>query len=476
MKQREIREFITLDSTTFHPGYLAKYWAVNMIKNADQTIRQYAKISEIPLKQALEGLKNSGFNCNADDAVNHKMRKVLSTYFRKRQSTPEGQKEAEKLKRRKDELKNQKIAKALLLKQQKADELERQKPALIEKFKSLIRNPKSRNGKIELLLGLCCELIPADIIFRINNACINKSFQITQWQVDDYGLIREPKQQVNMNTPQNGFIIIYTPHKQYLPLSIEQFISAIKHYKKHNRYTAALIETIYFLLSHEEDYLIFEIYKKLHIVGELFVDMGAIDKAIQLYKIDESFFSNPNNLSLLANKSIQSGNLDDSVKLVSKLIKQEPYHPTIPSLQAEIKRLEQRHRLKATFSIDFSKVNELSGVEFENLLMDKFVALGFRVELTPKTGDFGADLIVENHEGSRIIVQCKRFKSKVNLKAVQEVIGAIGHYAGDMGIVITNNSFLNSAVKLAETHDIELWDGDKLVSFLAGDLSFSQTF
>ena len=100
--------------------------------------------------------------------------------------------------------------------------------------------------------------------------------------------------------------------------------------------------------------------------------------------------------------------------------------------------------------------------------------MGFKAESTPKTGDFGADLIVENKEGTRIIVQCKRFKSKVNLKAVQEVVGAMGHYAGDFGVVITNNSFLNSAVKLAESHDIELWDGDKLVSFLAGDLSFSE--
>ena len=73
-------------------------------------------------------------------------------------------------------------------------------------------------------------------------------------------------------------------------------------------------------------------------------------------------------------------------------------------------------------------------------------------------------------------MQCKRFKSKVNLKAGQEVVGAMGHYSGDMGIVITNNSFLNSAVKLAESHDIELWDGDRLVSFLTGDLSFSRVF
>ena len=215
-------------------------------------------------------------------------------------------------------------------------------------------------------------------------------------------------------------------------------------------------------------------FKDFSFIGELLIEMGAINSTLKLYAIDERVFNNSNVLELLANNTIKAGDLEQSNKLLGKLIEQEPYHPSILILQAEIKRLEQRHRLKATFSIDFSKVDELSGVEFENLLMDKFTAMGFKVQSTPKTGDFGADLIVENSEGSRIIVQCKRFKSKVNLKAVQEVVGAIGHYAGDMGLVITNNSFLNSAVKLAESHDIELWDGDKLVSFLAGDLSFSE--
>ena len=85
-------------------------------------------------------------------------------------------------------------------------------------------------------------------------------------------------------------------------------------------------------------------------------------------------------------------------------------------------------------------------------------------------------MIVENKNGSRVIFQCKRFKTKVNLKAVQEVVGAMGHYAGDFGVVITNNTFLNSAVKLAKSNDIELWNGDQLISFLAGELSFSEIF
>jgi HJR/Mrr/RecB family endonuclease len=259
----------------------------------------------------------------------------------------------------------------------------------------------------------------------------------------------------------------------------------INELKKQKRYTAALINIIHFFINSHLVPLNYFIeppannYKKFDFqdfsfIGELLIDMGAIDSALKVYAIDERIFNNPNRLSLLASNAVRVGNLESSIKLIAKLIEQEPYHPSISIIRSEIRRLEQRHRLKATFSFDFSKVDELSGVEFENLLLDKFAAMGFKAKSTSKTGDFGANLIVENKEGTRIIVQCKRYKTKVNLKADQEVVGAMGHYAGDLGIVITNNSFLNSAVKLAESHDIELWDGDKLVSFLVGDLSFSE--
>jgi HJR/Mrr/RecB family endonuclease len=249
----------------------------------------------------------------------------------------------------------------------------------------------------------------------------------------------------------------------------------VSEYKKKSHYTTALTTIISHLLYLDDVHSEMS-FRPHSFIGELFIDMGAIDSALKLYGIDKNFFYDPNLLSILANNAIKTGNLEWAVKLIDQFIKQEPYHPSIQILKADIKRLEQRHRLKSTLSIDFSKIDELSGVEFENLLLDKFSTVGFKIESTPKTGDFGADLIVENREGSRIIIQCKRFKSKVNLKAVQEVVGAMGHYVGDYGVVITNNSFLNSAVKLAESHDIELWDGDKLVSFLAGDLSFSQIF
>jgi HJR/Mrr/RecB family endonuclease len=158
------------------------------------------------------------------------------------------------------------------------------------------------------------------------------------------------------------------------------------------------------------------------------------------------------------------------IEAYNKLNPDKKIYPTVKSNEQDIKA-NKVIELKKLAGI---KIDKLSLEELKSLLMDKFLAMGFKAESTPKTGDFGADLIIKNNEGTRIIVQCKRFNSKVNLKAVQEIVGAMGHYFGDMGVVITNNSFLNSAVKLAESHDIELWDGYKLVSFLAGDLSFSE--
>ena len=391
--------------------------------------------------------------------------------------------------------------------------------------------------KIGLLIDLCCDLIPNPIYNRIiddkwltggsvSNCYISSgSINIPRWIIEDYNLFKDRVSLSNLLS--NSYLPVGSKSKRaliydvtiennskliregfvlhepitdpgtykvigfnveppmdspslldgsftlegYVTPTLKEYESFIKKHIKQNCYTAALIVTIYFLLaSRDKNYKV----NDLHIIGDLLIDMGAISSALRLYAIDERTFNDPNKLSLLAHNAIKAGYLEYSTKLIKKLIDQEPYHPSITIIQVEIKRLEQRHILSSKLSIDFSKVEELSGIEFENLLLDKFVSLGFKVEPTPKTGDYGADLIVENNDGSRIIFQCKRFKSKVNLKAVQEVVGAMGHYAGDYGVVITNNTFLNSAVKLAESHDIELWDGDKLISFLAGDLSFSE--
>lgn len=181
--------------------------------------------------------------------------------------------------------------------------------------------------------------------------------------------------------------------------------------------------------------------------------------------------------SAIAKKTEEAINLRNAVAsqaLLMCLVKYEPSWPDIPRFEKEINRLTAIETLQNAEGIDVESFETMSGVEFENFIASMFEKIGFKVEVTPKTADYGADIIVITPNASRIAIQCKRFKSKVNLKAVQEVVASLSHYQCDYGVVITNNDFLNSAKKLAANNEVELWDKDCLIKFLAGNISFSE--
>lgn len=108
-----------------------------------------------------------------------------------------------------------------------------------------------------------------------------------------------------------------------------------------------------------------------------------------------------------------------------------------------------------------SNLGSFSGSDFESFLEKLFRKLGYSVIKTPLTGDQGADLVLEKN-GERIIVQAKRYSGVVSNTAVQEAVAAINHYKCDRAIVVTTSSFTESALKLAYSNKVELWDGKKL--------------
>ena len=55
-------------------------------------------------------------------------------------------------------------------------------------------------------------------------------------------------------------------------------------------------------------------------------------------------------------------------------------------------------------------------MEFEEYLAGLFRKQGFKVELTPSTSDYGADLVLMK-DGQRIAVQAKRYEVRVALGA-----------------------------------------------------------
>ena len=127
-----------------------------------------------------------------------------------------------------------------------------------------------------------------------------------------------------------------------------------------------------------------------------------------------------------------------------------------------LKEDEEKKRLLDT---GIMEVDEMTGKEFENFLYVHFIKFGYSVTLTQDSQDYGADLILDK-DGSRTVVQAKRSKNSVGIKAVQEVAGAVRHYKGNKGRVITNNRFTENAYNLAKSNDVELWDRKKLIEFI----------
>ena len=132
-------------------------------------------------------------------------------------------------------------------------------------------------------------------------------------------------------------------------------------------------------------------------------------------------------------------------------------------------------------NMDFSKINiqdilkyslpkrfqDMSPTDFEDFVAQLFSDLGYTVEQTSYSGDFGADLIAAK-PGKRIVVQVKRYANanKVGVKDVNQVIGAKDYYKCDASMIITTSDFTNPAMKLiAETH-VEKWNWNDLQTII----------
>jgi len=108
------------------------------------------------------------------------------------------------------------------------------------------------------------------------------------------------------------------------------------------------------------------------------------------------------------------------------------------------------------------EIDLMNGIEFENFLCNYFSSIGFRVESTKISGDQGIDIIAIKND-KKIGIQAKCYSGKVSNKAIQEVVAGIAFYSCDKGMVITNSTFTDSAINLAEINGIVLWDREMLI-------------
>lgn len=115
------------------------------------------------------------------------------------------------------------------------------------------------------------------------------------------------------------------------------------------------------------------------------------------------------------------------------------------------KYIEQNKNESESVEIDL-----VDPINFEKSIAQLFEFSGWKVALTKASGDQGADVIATNSNGFKIIVQCKLYTQPIGNSAVQEVYSALSHYEGNVGMVVTNSTFTNSARQLAESCNILL--------------------
>jgi hypothetical protein len=101
------------------------------------------------------------------------------------------------------------------------------------------------------------------------------------------------------------------------------------------------------------------------------------------------------------------------------------------------------------------------GLAFEQECMNRLNAAGFEVRATPRSGDFGADIIARKDDLSYAI-QCKDTSKPVGVKAVQEAIAARTHYRLDFAVVCAVAGFTDAAVELAASAKVIICNAEQL--------------
>ena len=103
-------------------------------------------------------------------------------------------------------------------------------------------------------------------------------------------------------------------------------------------------------------------------------------------------------------------------------------------------------------------MDSLDGHAFEEFCAKLLRGNGFSdVYVTRGSGDQGVDIIAKK-DGVKYAVQCKHYASALGNTPVQEIYAGCVHYHCHVAVVMTNSTFTNGAVELAESTGVLLWD------------------
>lgn len=131
-------------------------------------------------------------------------------------------------------------------------------------------------------------------------------------------------------------------------------------------------------------------------------------------------------------------------------------------------RFFQRRKLPS-ISLPIQSVIELEPYEFESFIAHLIIAQGFtNVALIGRSGDRGVDLLADDPDGNRTVIQCKRYIGhNVSATPIQRLHSFAVTRNAVRKILITTSDFTPQAYEEARHTQTELIKGQKLESLIA---------
>lgn len=323
-------------------------------------------------------------------------------------------------------------------------------------IKSLLLKATCCYGQEEYESALSCyntvlNYVDTQSVNRLDPPLIKKSEIINKIEKTKKLLIKQKKNELISQGSYiyiEKFVIRYgnNPNKQ----KIDQLNALIKH-----KGFEINIEELESLISDYQDTKKYNEFKERIIFNdpqtlEEFVE-NFIDHYGENYYNYINFFEN---LLSENNISVNSNQIEEIIADLNKM-------KEIQRFEDELLEAEDR----SSPYISIRDLDYLEGYHFELFLKKLFKTMGYKVKNTPLSGDQGADLVLERFN-EVIAVQAKRYNSKVNNKAVQEVVASLAYYNANNGMVVTNSNFTSSAVRLARSNNVELINRKKLDDLL----------
>jgi len=109
----------------------------------------------------------------------------------------------------------------------------------------------------------------------------------------------------------------------------------------------------------------------------------------------------------------------------------------------------------------------LTSDEFECLIAEIYEEMGYEVELTKQTHDNGIDIIAKNMGIAKkeiILIQCKKYREKITVKDIRELIGVTEINNATKGVFCTTSDYTVSAKKMLKKYNrLEMLNGKEIV-------------